>query len=57
MPEDAPVSQLGAYPLADPLRVLWLELARDQLQHGCGAMLEPAAVGRLGIGMLVSVGG
>jgi hypothetical protein len=31
MPEDAPISQIGPDPLADPLRVVSLELARDQL--------------------------
>ena len=54
--DDAPVSQIRPYPLPDPLRVLSVELACYQPQHGC-AMLEPAAVGRLRVGVLAIVGG
>ena len=57
MPEDALVPQIRPYPLANPLHVSRLELVRDQLQHGRGAMLESAAVGCLRVGVLVSVRG
>ena len=43
--------------LADPPRVARLELVRHQLQHGRGAMLEAAAVRRLGVGLLVIIRG